>query len=91
MTKDEILEKFKEYFYDEVGSSNSIKEHVYNSIHYDANLKRDLKADELDLWEFFIRLEEELDIAISDEEREGFCTVGHFVDFIYERQRQSTR
>ena len=90
MTKDEILEKFKEYFYDEIGSAITTKEKIYESIHYDANVMHDLHGDDLDHWEFFLRLEEEFNIDMPEEPHDEFVTVRQVVDYIHDKQHSKT-
>lgn len=44
----------------------------------------DLGADSLDIVELIMALEEELEMEISDEDAEGFKTVGDVVEYITE-------
>jgi acyl carrier protein len=54
----------------------------------DAEFVDDLNADSLDLVELIMKLEEEFDITISDEEAEKIVKVSDAVDFIEERAGQ---
>lgn len=48
----------------------------------DAQLQFDLSADELDIVELVMALEEEYKIEISDETAEGWKTVANVIDYI---------
>ena len=48
----------------------------------DAKFKDDLDADSLDLVEFVMALEEQLDISVPEEELEGVETIGQALDLI---------
>lgn len=48
----------------------------------DARFKDDLDADSLDLVEFVMSLEEQLDISVPEEELEGVDTIGKALDLI---------
>jgi acyl carrier protein len=48
----------------------------------DARFKDDLDADSLDLVEFVMALEEQLDISVPEEELEGVETIGQALDLI---------
>lgn len=54
----------------------------------DAEFVDDLNADSLDLVELIMKLEEEFDVTISDEEAEKIVKVSDAVDFIEERLNQ---
>jgi acyl carrier protein len=45
-----------------------------------ARFKEDLGADSLDLVEFVMALEEQLDIAVPEEDLDGIATVGQALD-----------
>lgn len=47
-----------------------------------ARFKDDLDADSLDLVEFVMALEEQLDISVPEEELEGVETIGQALDLI---------
>lgn len=51
------------------------------------NLEKDLGADELDLLEMVMAMEEEFDIEISEERAAGIVTIGDAVDTILELSR----
>lgn len=46
----------------------------------DARFKEDLGADSLDLVEFVMALEEQLDITVPEEDLDGITTVGQALD-----------
>ena len=48
----------------------------------DTNLKDDLGADSLDLFEVAMAFEEEFDVEIPTEELEKFTTVGSIADYM---------
>ncbi len=48
----------------------------------DARFKDDLDADSLDLVEFVMALEEQLDISVPEEDLEGVETIGQALDLI---------
>jgi len=45
-----------------------------------ARFKEDLGADSLDLVEFVMALEEQLDIAVPEEDLDGIATIGQALD-----------
>jgi acyl carrier protein len=47
----------------------------------------DLGADSLDVWDLLMRLEDEFELKIPDEEAEKITTVGQAIDYI-ESKRQ---
>ena len=51
-------------------------------INEDTNLKEDLGADSLDLFEVAIAFEEEFDVEIPPEELEKFTTVGSIAEYM---------
>jgi len=53
----------------------------------DTNLEKDLDADELDLLEMVMAMEEEFDIEIPEERAAGIVTIGDAVDTILELSR----
>jgi acyl carrier protein len=53
-----------------------------SAITEDARFKDDLDADSLDLVEFVMALEEQLDISVPEEELEGVETIGQALDLI---------
>ena len=53
-----------------------------NTITRDSRIVEDLNADSLDVVEMLMRLEEEFDVSIPDEEAVNLKTVGNIVDFV---------
>ena len=51
-------------------------------INEDTNLKEDLGADSLDLFEVAMAFEEEFDVEIPTEELEKFTTVGSITEYM---------
>ena len=51
-------------------------------INEDTNLKEDLGADSLDLFEVAMAFEEEFDVEIPTEELEKFTTVGSIAEYM---------
>jgi acyl carrier protein len=52
----------------------------------EANFKKDLGADSIDLVELIMELEREFDLSIPDEEAEKIETVGDAVNFLESNQ-----
>lgn len=73
MTEEEIFNKVKEIIVAQTGEDES-------SVTPQANIKDDLNADSLDVFEVINELEDEFDIKIEDEE--GIQTVQDLVDFV---------
>jgi len=68
---------------------NKLKEIVVDQLQLDPNaitresrIIEDLNADSLDVVEMLMRLEEEFDVSIPDEEAVNLKTVGDIVDFV---------
>ena len=57
------------------------------SITMDTNLIDDLGADSLDVVELIMSLEDELGIAISDNDADQLYTVGRIVDYLEKLQK----
>ena len=53
-----------------------------NDITPDADIKKDLGADSLDILQLLMSLEEEYDIQIPDDKLAGFVTVQDVVDYM---------
>ncbi|MDD6920387.1 MAG: acyl carrier protein [Eubacteriales bacterium] len=51
----------------------------------ETNLMKDLDADSIDAVEIIVGIEEEYDIEITEEEADGFATVGDIVEYVEER------
>lgn len=73
MTKEEIFDTVKEITVDELDVDES-------KISLDANIKNDLEADSLDVFEIMNELEDKFDIELDADE--GIETVGDVVDFV---------
>ncbi|MDF7669187.1 acyl carrier protein [Lactobacillus sp. ESL0701] len=73
MTDEEIFNKVKEIIVDETGEDEE-------AVTLEANIKDDLDADSLDIFEVINELEDEFDIKIESEE--GIETVQDLVDFV---------
>ncbi|MDF7682894.1 acyl carrier protein [Lactobacillus sp. ESL0679] len=73
MTDEEIFNKVKEIIVDETGEDEA-------AVTLQANIKDDLDADSLDIFEVINELEDEFDIKIESEE--GIETVQDLVDFV---------
>ena len=77
MTKDEVFAKVQNIIVEEL----SVKK---EQVTLEANLVEDLEADSLDAVEIIVKLEEEFNLSISDENAQGIKTVGDLVDVIAE-------
>ncbi|WEV71021.1 acyl carrier protein [Lactobacillus sp. ESL0785] len=73
MTDQEIFNKVKEIIVDETGEDEE-------AVTLEANIKDDLDADSLDIFEVINELEDEFDIKIESEE--GIATVQDLVNFV---------
>lgn len=73
MTEQEIFEKVKEIIVAQTGESDA-------AVRPQANIKDDLNADSLDVFEVINELEDEFDIKIESED--GIQTVQDLVDFV---------
>lgn len=73
MTEQEIFEKVKEIIVAQTGESDA-------AVTLQANIKDDLNADSLDVFEVINELEDEFDIKIESED--GIQTVQDLVDFV---------
>ncbi|MDF7682201.1 acyl carrier protein [Lactobacillus sp. ESL0679] len=73
MTDEEIFNEVKEVLASETGEDKA-------AVTLQANIKDDLDADSLDIFEVINELEDEFDIKIEDEE--GIETVQDLVDFV---------
>lgn len=58
-----------------------------NEIRPDARLLEDLKGDDLDLVEMILRVEEEFDITIPDDDARKLTRVRDFYDYVEKRLR----
>lgn len=73
MTKDEIFNTVKEITVDELDVKPE-------QITMDTNIKNDLSADSLDIFEIMNELEDKLDVELDADE--GIETIGDVVDFV---------
>ena len=73
MTKSEVFDKVKEIIVDQTGEDEA-------KVTLEANIKDDLNADSLDIFEVINELEDEFDIKIETED--GIQTVGYLVAFV---------
>ncbi|UQS82057.1 acyl carrier protein [Bombilactobacillus folatiphilus] len=73
MTDQEIFNKVKEIIVDQTGEDEE-------AVTLEANIKDDLNADSLDIFEVINELEDEFDIKIENED--GIQTVQNLVDFV---------
>lgn len=73
MTKSEVFDKVKEIIVDQTGEDEA-------KVTLEANIKYDLNADSLDIFEVINELEDEFDIKIETED--GIQTVGDLVAFV---------
>ena len=53
-----------------------------DKIQMDTQIKRDLNADSLDILQLLLRIEDDYDIQIPEEELAAFTTVGDVVKFL---------
>ena len=73
MTEEEIFNKVKEIIVAQTGEDES-------AVTAQSNIKNDLNADSLDVFEVINELEDEFDIKIESEE--GIETVQDLIDFV---------
>lgn len=73
MTKSEVFDKVKEIIVDQTGEDEA-------KVTLEANIKDDLNADSLDIFEVINELEDEFDIKIETED--GIQTVGDLIAFV---------
>lgn len=76
MTKSEVFYKVKEIIVDQTGEDEA-------KVTLEANIKDDLNADSLDIFEVINELEDEFDIKIETED--GIQTVGDLVAFVEQK------
>ena len=73
-----MLEKMREMIAEQLNCDAS-------EITAEPDLKEDLGADSLDLFELVMALEEEYDVEIPTEELENLTTVGGVIDYLKEQ------
>ena len=70
-----VFEKIREIIAEQTGKD-------VDEITLETNVKEDLDADSLDLFELVMALEEEYGIEIPSEELESLTTVGAIIDYL---------
>ncbi|MHA5209334.1 acyl carrier protein [Oenococcus oeni] len=76
MSKEELFNKVKDIIADQTGEDAS-------KITMTTNIKDDLDADSLDIFEVMNEIEDQLNVKIEVEE--GLDTVGDLVNFVYKQ------
>ncbi|MGN1301009.1 MAG: acyl carrier protein [Clostridia bacterium] len=79
MSNEEILEKLKSIVVDQLGVSEE-------NVTEEATFVDDLAADSLDIVELIMRIEEDFEMEIPDEDAEKIVTVGDVVNYIKENK-----
>lgn len=79
MNSNTIFEKVKALIVDQLGVDES-------SVEMDTDIVRDLGADSLDIVDLIMSLEEEFDVAITDDDAKELVTVEDIVEYIKENQ-----
>jgi acyl carrier protein len=75
MTRDEVLDRVREYLATEL-------EVDIDAIHEGTRFKEDLNADSLHLVELLVELEDSYGVRIPDDEAAKVLTVGQVADFV---------
>ncbi len=78
MSRDEIFAKVRDILVELLGVDA-------DAVKLESSFQDDLDADSLDLVELIMRLEDDFDTKISEEEAQTITTVGAAVDFIATR------
>ncbi len=78
MTRDQVVEKVRDHLATELGADRA-------QIQEGTNLRDDLDADSLDLYELVMELEDTYGVKMSEEEAARIETVGAAVDFVLQR------
>lgn len=78
MTREDVLKTVKEIVSDTLVI-------IPEDINEDSNIVDDLNADDLDCVELVIGVEEHYGIQISEDDAQGFTTVGKIVDYLMKR------
>ena len=78
MAKEEIFDKLKELFVDQLGVEE-------DEVTMEASMQDDLGADSLDLVDLVMSVEEEFGVKVADEDLENIKTVGDIVNYIEDR------
>ena len=74
-TRDEISEKIKRIACDITGA-------IPETVNTTSKFVEDLRADSLDMMEIVMKIEDEFDIEIPDEDAEKIATVGQAIDYV---------
>ena len=74
-TKEQIAEKVQQIACDLTGA-------IPESVNAESRFVEDLRADSLDMVEIVMKIEDELEIEIQDEDVEGIKTVGQAIDYV---------
>jgi acyl carrier protein len=81
MTREEVRDRVMEIVAEQFGVERS-------TITPDTNFINDLSSDSLDLIELVMELEDEFDVAVTDEDAERLYNVDHAVQFIWSQLSQ---
>jgi acyl carrier protein len=74
-TRDEISEKIQRISCDLTGAVPEI-------VNTESKFVEDLRADSLDMMEIVMKIEDEFDIEVPDEDIENIKTVGQAIDYV---------
>ena len=74
-TRDEITETIQRISCDLTGA-------VPETVNTESNFVEDLRADSLDMMEIVMKIEDEFDIEVPDEDVENIKTVGQAIDYV---------
>ena len=74
-TKEQIAEKVQQIACDLTGA-------IPETVNTESSFVEDLRADSLDMIEIVMKIEDELEIEIQDEDVEGIKTVGQAIDYV---------
>lgn len=82
MKKIVLEDKIKDIIEDKLGINR-------DEITMDADLRKDLSADSLDISELIMALENEYSVSIPETEMINIKTVGDVVEYLYQKTEQS--
>ena len=74
-TKEQIAEKVQQIACDLTGA-------IPETVNAESRFVEDLRADSLDMVEIVMKIEDEIEIEIPDEDVEGIKTVGQAIDYV---------
>jgi len=74
-TRDEISETIQRISCDITGA-------IPETVNTESNFVEDLRADSLDMMEIVMKIEDEFDIEVPDEDVENIKTVGQAIDYV---------